>query len=338
LAALNELNVEHLETRLAAVGITGVRSLPGGASSLTFAAMLGDQRVVVKVAPPGVMPTGHRDVLRQARMIRALGPTAVPVPAVLWVEAGDPPDEPPLFVMSHLDGSSVEPLFDYDSGGERTTMAGRMCNAARAMADLHRLVPSEIGLGAEPIAGPAGEIERWSGTLETVDPVLVRGWRQVATTLESTVPEALPPCVVHGDFRLGNLLACGDRIAGVIDWEIWSVGDPRIDVGWFLINADPDTYRRATPYYGATPAPSELAEVYTAALGCEVPDLDWFQGLACFKSAATWSLIVKHNRRRHHPDGALEAMAVAPQTLLMRAAGLLDGGTSRHYSTDGCAK
>ncbi|WP_236595339.1 phosphotransferase, partial [Mycobacterium intracellulare] len=52
------------------------------------------------------------------------------------------------------------------------------------------------------------------------------------------------PGVVHGDFRLGNLLASGARINAVIDWEIWSIGDPRIDVGWFLINCDPDTYRR----------------------------------------------------------------------------------------------
>ena len=50
--------------------------------------------------------------------------------------------------------------------------------------------------------------------------------------------------IVHGDFRLGNLLAAGARIAAVVDWEIWSVGDPRVDVGWFLLNADPATYRR----------------------------------------------------------------------------------------------
>ncbi len=51
------------------------------------------------------------------------------------------------------------------------------------------------------------------------------------------------PAVVHGDFRLGNLLAVDERITAVIDWEIWSVGDPRIDLGWFLVNADPETYR-----------------------------------------------------------------------------------------------
>jgi aminoglycoside phosphotransferase (APT) family kinase protein len=325
LADLNDPLLDHLESRLAPRGITGVHPLTGGASSLTFAAVLEGQRVVVKVAPPGVLPTRHRDVLRQARMIRALGHTAVPVPTVLWEEPGDPPDEPPLFVMSHLRGSSTEPLFDLDDEAAvpPETIAGRMRDAVRVMAELHGVEPSALGLGAEPITGPGEEVERWCRTLETVDAALVPDWRDVAATLRSTAPAAMSPAVVHGDFRLGNLLARGDRIVGVIDWEIWTVGDPRVDVGWFLINADPSTYRRPTRHAGATPAPSELATEYVAARGSDVPDLGWFQGLACFKSAATWSLIVKHNRRRRQPDPALEAMAVVLPTLLARAVDLL---------------
>jgi aminoglycoside phosphotransferase (APT) family kinase protein len=330
--------LDRLVSRLAPVGITDVRPLPGGASSLTFAAMSGDQRVVIKVAPAGVMPTRHRDVLRQASMIRALGPTVVPVPTVLWEDRGDPPDEPPLFVMSHLEGSSTEPLFDADAdadadadddhddaAGERDTMADRMLDAVQVMAELHRLEPSALGLDAEPITGPNQEIERWCRTLETVDEALVPGWREVAVALRSTAPAPMPAGVVHGDFRLGNLLASGGRVVGVIDWEIWTVGDPRIDVGWFLINADPRTYRRASRYAGATPAPSELAAAYVATRGCDVPDLDWFQAMACFKSAATWSLIVKHNRRRPDPDRGLEAMAAALPTLLARSVDFFDG-------------
>jgi aminoglycoside phosphotransferase (APT) family kinase protein len=128
---------------------------------------------------------------------------------------------------------------------------------------------------------------------------------------------------VHGDFRLGNLLASGTEITAVIDWEIWTVGDPRIDVGWFLVNADPATYRRATRYARALPAPSELAAVYAEALGRPLPDLDRFQALACFKSTATWALIVKHNRRRSEPDPELEAMAAVLPDLLHRALDLL---------------
>ena len=273
------------------------------------------------MAPPGVSPILHRDVLRQARIVRALGPTPVPVPEVLWEDAGEPPDVPPYFVMSFLDGDSTEPLFDDDRAGcDETTMAERMRGAARAMAALHRLDLTEMGLGDEPAVALQTEIDRWCRTLDTVDAALAPGWRGVADALRATVPAPLSATLVHGDFRLGNCLAQRDRVTAVIDWEIWSLGDPRVDAGWFLVNADPRTYGRATPFLGSTPSPADLAAVYAAALGREVPDLAWFAALACFKSAATWSLIVKHNRRRSSPDTGVEGMASAIPHLVERAA------------------
>ena len=113
-----------------------MESLAGGASSLTYAGLRGNQRVVVKVAPPGVPPIAHRDVLRQARIIRALAPTPVPVPELLFDDPGDPPDVPPLFVMSFIDGMSCEPLFDDVDGGPELTVAERFHNAAATLAQL----------------------------------------------------------------------------------------------------------------------------------------------------------------------------------------------------------
>jgi aminoglycoside phosphotransferase (APT) family kinase protein len=95
MAALTDLQLDNLETRLGSAGVADLRPLAGGASSLTFAGTRGDDRVVVKVAPPGVAPILHRDVLRQSRILRALGPTEVPVPEVLWEDPGDPPEVPP---------------------------------------------------------------------------------------------------------------------------------------------------------------------------------------------------------------------------------------------------
>jgi aminoglycoside phosphotransferase (APT) family kinase protein len=152
---------------------------------------------------------------------------------------------------------------------------------------------------------------------------LAPGWQNVAESLLAEQPPAMAPAVVHGDFRLGNLLADGPTVTAVIDWEIWSVGDPRVDLGWFLINADPATYRRRTPYTGLLPTPSVLACTYAEHVGREVPALAWFQALACFKSTATWSLIVKHNRRRETPDPVVEEIAGTLPGLLERATVLL---------------
>jgi aminoglycoside phosphotransferase (APT) family kinase protein len=325
MAALTDSQFDDLALRLSSVGVNELRSLPGGASSVTLAGLLDERPVVVKVAPPGVAPTLHRDVLRQSRIIRTLGPAAVPVPEVLIEEPGDPPGTPPLFIMSFLDGVSLEPLFDRGAApADSTVIAERLRSAAKAMAQLHTVAPAAVGLDTEPVISPVAEIERWCRLLDTIDPALVGGWKDVDAALRTSVPTALPPAIVHGDFRLGNLLAVDDRITAVIDWEIWSIGDPRVDVGWFLINADQNTYRRATPYSGSTPPPAELSDIYAETLGRQVPDLTWFQGLACFKSAATWSLIVKHNRRRATPDPDIEEMATAVPSLLARAIEFLD--------------
>ncbi len=312
-----ELDPAELRRRLDRAGVTDVAPLPGGASSLTFAGTGDGRHVVIKVAPPGVEPVAHRDVLRQARIIKALAATSVPVPAVLWEDAGDPPDTPPLYVMTHVEGDCVEPLFD-DCAPVRA-LDDRYRNACRTMAALHRLAPNDLGLGGEPVVDPVAEVRRWSDTLRTVDPALVPDWPEARDALLECAPSAMAPRVVHGDFRLGNLLASGAHVNAVIDWEIWSVGDPRIDAGWFLINCDPDTYRRVTPADGMVPPIEELTELYRSEMGCEVSDLAWFTALACFKSAATWSLIVKHNRRRTAPRAELEAMAAILPRLLERA-------------------
>ncbi|OBG26574.1 phosphotransferase family protein [Mycobacterium sp. E3198] len=316
-----ELDLEQLRRRLAAADVAGLAPLAGGASSLTFSGERDGRGVVIKVAPPGVEPVGHRDVLRQARIMKALAPTHVPVPEVVWEDPGEPPDVPPLFVMSHVEGDCVEPLFD--GCPPDVELAERYRNACRAMAALHRLSPRELGLDAEPVVDPGAEVQRWSDTLCTVDAALVPGWRGVRDALLACAPTAMGPSAVHGDFRLGNLMAVGTRITAVIDWEIWSIGDPRIDVGWFLINGDPATYQRFPDSAGVAPPTAELAELYGRELGCDVDDLGWFSALACFKSAATWSLIVKHNRRRRSPRAEWEAMAPTLPRLLERARSVL---------------
>jgi aminoglycoside phosphotransferase (APT) family kinase protein len=316
-----ELASSELQRRLKPLEVRDIRRLAGGASSLTYKGRTaGGGRVVVKVAPAGIPPLLNRDVLRQARVLRALMPTGVPVPEVLWADPGDPPAVPPLFVMSFVDGSTLEPLYDLGGDDDPTAVAGRMRQAARVMGQLHALDPGTIGLGDEPVVGPREEVERWCRLLETVDPAIAPGWSDVAEDLRVAQPGALPGAVVHGDFRLGNMLASGESIAAVIDWEIWTIGDPRVDLGWFLVNADPDTYRRPTRYADALPSPTELAAIYG-----DVPDLGWFCALACFKSTATWSLIVKHNRRRPDPDPDIEAVAADLPRLLDRARAGLAG-------------
>ncbi|CAM3007684.1 acyl-CoA dehydrogenase [Mycobacterium intermedium] len=321
---MNEIVLDVLRRRLSSAGVTEVIPFGGGASSITFTGVRDERDVVIKVAPAGVKPVANRDVLRQARVIKALAGTSVPVPEVLWEDDA----LPPLFVMSRVEGECVEPLF---SGVTDDTplpdVTERYRNASRVMAAVHRLLPGDIGLGDEPVLEPVAEVHRWCNALRTVDPALVPGWQDVPEALLRSVPTALRPSVIHGDFRLGNMLAVGAQIRAVIDWEIWAVGDPRIDLGWFLINSDPGTYQRVPEAAGIAPPSDELARIYADELGggpAVLDDLSWFRALACFKSTATWSLIIKHNRRKRSPRAELEAMVPVLPRLLARARALLD--------------
>jgi aminoglycoside phosphotransferase (APT) family kinase protein len=254
-----EVEIDQLQSRLAPIGAVGLRRLTGGASSLSYAATATfdgvARQVVVKVAPAGLKPVRNRDVLRQARLLRALTGNDVSVPAVLWEDGGEPPDVPPLFVMSFVEGVSLEPLFDEDGDDDVLVVSARMLEASRVLARLHALDPATLGLEDVPASGPTDEVARWSRALETVDQSLVRGWQVVADRLLATEPAAVASTIVHGDFRLGNMLASGATISAVIDWEIWSIGDPRVDLGWYI-----------------------------SRFGREVRDIEWFRALA----SATW--------------------------------------------------
>jgi aminoglycoside phosphotransferase (APT) family kinase protein len=323
-----EVETTVLQARLAPLGVDGLERLEGGASSLTYRGTAHTpapgRAVVVKVAPAGLEPVRNRDVLRQARVMKALQAAGVLVPAVLFEDTGAPPEVPPLFVMELVPGTSLEPLFDREQGDEPApVVAERMRDAARVMASLHSHDVAALGLGDELVTPLEDEIGRWVRVLETVDRDLAPRWREVADALLAARPAPWPAAVVHGDFRLGNLLAHGERVTAVIDWEIWSVADPRVDAGWFLINADPATYHRDTAYAGVLPSPDDLAAVYADACGRPFADRAWFEALALFKSTATWSLIVKHNRRREEPDPVAEEIAPRLPALLSRASARL---------------
>ena len=250
--------------------------LPGGHSGLTYTV---NDKYVVKAVPPGRKPVGRNDVLRQARVLRALAGSAVPVPGVVVTDET-------WFAMEFADGEAIEPVLDeHDLSPELART--RMLEAARLLRLLHDAGP----VPGEPPATAAGELERWSRTMHAVPAGLRPGAEDLLRLLAEDVPDDLPPVLVHGDFRLGNVLFAGTRATAVVDWEIWSTGDPRTDLGWFLLFADHRNFPAlGTPVPGL-PTEDELLEVY----GGDLPSMAWFRALGRMKMAA----IMGHNLRRH---------------------------------------
>ena len=309
------------------VRVTRIRPLSGGASSLTFVAEVDgisgvDGPIVVKVAPPGLPAVRHRDVLRQARLLKALADhPKIVVPAVLAEDPGDPPDIPPFFTMTLLPGDSVEPhIYPADVLPSPDELRRRALQASRILAELHRLDLTERGLGSERAVSLTEEVERWVRLIGTADTGLQAETGTVVAALRDTSPApAEHPVLQHGDYRLGNMLAQGTRIEGVIDWEIWAVGDPRVDLAWFLSHADPEHHASAICDAPGMPRPPVLLEEYERAVGGAVSDLEWFLALAQFKMAAVTSLMVKLNRRAKRPDPEVEARSAQIQQMTAQA-------------------
>ncbi len=306
-----------------------LRPLHGGISSLTFAAELtgaGEQAgaVVIKVAPPGLPPVRNRDVLRQARVLAAVhGAPGVVVPAVLTQDDGSPP----FFVMELVPGEAYEPKWDVSTHPPRPAVIdARARAAARMLARLQAIEPIRAGLGEEPAVTPSQELERWARLFATTGDDLRGNEAQLRDALAASVPVSVPSRILHGDYRLGNMQFVGDRLAAIIDWEIWSVGDPRVDLAWLMMFADPVQQRVAArdpanqAAADAMPGAQALLAEYLAAADQPLPpaDLPWFEACCRYKLGATVMAIAKRNRRLPEPDPGLELAAVTTPAMLSR--------------------
>lgn len=282
---------DRLARRHPGASVGELMVLPGGHSGLTYSVTAGDHRYVVKAVPPGQRPVGRNDVLRQARVLGALSGSVeqVPVPGVVAVDE----TQPAWFAMDFAIGEAVEPVLD-ELEVPAATARARMLEIASVLRRLHATDTRTPGLDAPEPLDAAGELERWSRTLHAVPPELRPGGEELLARLAADAPGGLPPVLLHGDFRLGNVLCVGERAVAVVDWEIWSVGDPRIDLGWFLLFAD----HRNFPQLGRTvpglPTEVELLDAYLDG-GPALPAMDWFRALGRMKMAA----IMGHNLRRH---------------------------------------
>jgi aminoglycoside phosphotransferase (APT) family kinase protein len=291
-----------------------IAPLPGGHSGLTYLVTAGPDRHVVKAVPPAERPVGRNDMLRQAKVLGALAGSAVPVPRLSFVD-----EEPPAwFAMEFVAGEAVEPVLD-----EHDLAPGlardRMLEAARVLRRLHTL---EVRLDSSPRTATA-ELEQWSRTMRAVPVELRPGAEELLRRLGKDVPDDLPPALTHGDFRLGNVLCQGSRAVAVLDWEIWSVGDPRVDLGWFLLFADHHNFPELGRPVAGLPTEQELLDAYLdGAPG--LPALTWFRALGRTKMAA----IMGHNLRRHREgrihDPDQERLPPTIAAMIRTAAEMLD--------------
>ncbi|WP_200209239.1 phosphotransferase family protein [Micromonospora coerulea] len=281
-----------------ATGPLSARLIAGGKSNLTYLVRAGGRELVLRRPPLGhVLATAH-DMAREHRVISALAPTDVPVPEVLLLCADAEVIGAPFYLMEKVEGevyrtrAQTDPLTD----GQRHDLAMAMMDT---LAALHMVEPAAVGLAdfGRPEGYLGRQVRRWAGQLDRSRSRELPGIDELRDALADTVPEgANAGRIVHGDYRLDNLLAAVDpvEVRAVLDWEMATLGDPLADLGllltyWSVLGdselAEGNPVADGIGPRAGFPSGDELIDRYAGRSDVDVGPLHWHVALGCFKLA-----------------------------------------------------
>ncbi|HEY3470593.1 MAG TPA: phosphotransferase family protein [Amycolatopsis sp.] len=289
------VSVPALEAFLGARGLlTGplrVELLSGGRSNLTYLLSDGSGRWVLRRPPLGhVLATAH-DMDREFRVLTALHPSAVPVPKPI-VRAGPEVLGAPFYVMAFAEGEVLREPGQLEKFAGATRLAETLVDV---LARLHATDPAAVGLGE--LGRPDGYLERqlrrWARQLRDSHSRELPELTALGARLGRAVPRTSTPSIVHGDYRLDNMVIdpADGAVVAVLDWEMATLGDPLADlasaVAWWDGMTGLDNPVAATPGdVPGFPSGEFLAETYARHSGRDLSALPWYTGFAFYKIAA----------------------------------------------------
>jgi aminoglycoside phosphotransferase (APT) family kinase protein len=272
--------------------LTG-RMFAGGRSNLTYAVTDGKHRWVLRRPPLGhVLPTAH-DMAREHRVLEALSKAGFPAPRPVLLCTDTDVIGAPFYLMEHVDGKIYRNVAELQQLGPEA-MRKLTLSLVDTLADLHALDPYAIGLGdfGKPEGFNARQVSRWKKQLDASRSREVAGIEELHARLAVDIPAGGPGTVVHGDFRLDNVLIGDDLgINAVLDWEMSTLGDPLSDVALMLVyaglplNVGGDDKPIAPLDVPGHPTIAELSARYAERSRRDVSDLHWYVGFAAFKLA-----------------------------------------------------
>jgi aminoglycoside phosphotransferase (APT) family kinase protein len=271
--------------------LTG-RLIEGGRSNLTYAVTDGAGQWVVRRPPLGhVLATAH-DMGREFRVISALRGSPVPVPGTVLLCEDPAVTGAPFYVMDFVAGVPYRTPGELAAIGPERTRAVAF-DLVDTLVALHAVDPAAAGLAGfgRPDGFLERQLRRWGTQLAASRSRELPGIDELRDALAATLPGSGPATVVHGDYRLDNVLVdpARDRAVAVLDWEMSTLGDPLTDLGLLVMYSDPRTLPgspvAATASAPGHPSPAELVERYAARSGRDTSAIDWYTAFAWFKLA-----------------------------------------------------
>ncbi|HEV7752734.1 MAG TPA: phosphotransferase family protein [Baekduia sp.] len=324
------LVLEPLEAFLDAHGLGDgpVTALPlgDGHSNVTYELLRGPLRLVLRRPPRGPLPPSAHDMLREARLLVALRRAGAHVPEILATCDDDAVIGAPFYVVPFIDGHVLttalpDPLASLDA------RAGIGPALVEALVELHAIDVERAGLSA--FSRATGYLERqlrrFGGLLDLNATRALPDLETVGDWLAASLPTTGATTVIHGDYRLGNVVLVGGgppRVAAILDWELAALGDPLADIGYLTAmwaEAD-DPPNPMLDLSGVTRRPgfstrAELVAHYAALTGRPADALVWYQVLGLWKSAIFLEGSYKRFLAGSTDDGYFERLGAGVPTL-----------------------
>jgi aminoglycoside phosphotransferase (APT) family kinase protein len=268
--------------------------ISGGRSNLTYGVTDSrGGRWALRRPPLGRRLASAHDMAREHRILAALGPTGVPVPPVVALCEDESVNGAPFYVMEFVDGPILRTRQDAEAEFDEPDRRAIGERVVDTLVAIHGVDPEDVGLGAlgKREDYVARQLHRWHGQWEKSKTREVELVDDVHERLSARIPEQGPATIVHGDYRLDNMILSPDgEIAAVVDWELCTLGDPLADVGMLLVYwsepgdelmplFDPPTIAAGFP------TREFVRTRYAERSGRDLAEIDFYIALACWKLA-----------------------------------------------------
>jgi aminoglycoside phosphotransferase (APT) family kinase protein len=309
LEAWFEANVPGVELPLA------FERISGGRSNLTYGvADAAGSRWALRRPPLGKRLASAHDMGREHRIIAALQDTPVPVPPVVGLCEDESVNGAPFYVMNFVPGPVLRdrPTAEREFEEQDRREIGE--RVADTLVSIHDVDPDAVGVGdlGKREDYVARQLHRWHGQWEKSKTSEIPLVDEVHERLVARIPEQGPATIVHGDYRLDNMILTeSGEIAAVVDWELCTLGDPLADVGMLMVywseEGDPLMPLFEAPTLAAGfPSREELRERYGERSGRDLSQLDFYVALGSWKLAIILQGVYARFARGQYGEGTAE--------------------------------
>ena len=265
--------------------------IAGGHSNLTFGVKDSAGRTVVLRRPPlgHVLESAH-DMAREHRIISALVDSGVPVASTLGLCEDRSVNEAPFYLMDYVAGPVLHDV-EVSRAMSESARYDLSLHVVDVLATLHNIDPDDVGLGAlgRKEAYLARQLKRWNKQWEASKTHEIPAMDDASRLLAEKMPEQVGATIVHGDYRLGNMIVGGGKIKAVLDWELCTLGDPLADVGYLLnswvLPGEAEEDLAATAVSGFAPRETLTAR-YAKATGRDLTAIDYYRAFSHWRLAA----------------------------------------------------